>query len=80
MFEGAYVPRITSWQDPQRIADAVLEAVKKNRWEVFVPKFAVHMAAFARGLGIPRLSDFANTLLGGNRSMKDWHKDPDRPF
>ncbi len=74
------MPRITSWQDPQRIADAVLEAVKKNRWEVFVPKFAVHMAAFARGLGIPRLSDFANTLLGGNRSMKDWHKDPDRPF
>ena len=80
MFEGTRVPTITSWQDPQKIADEVVTAVKKDRREIFIPRFAVHMAAFARGLGIPRLSDFANTLLGGNKSMNAWRKDPARPF
>jgi all-trans-retinol dehydrogenase (NAD+) len=72
MFEGAKVPFITRWVQPQEVADVVLKAVKKNNWEVFIPNFAVRMSAFARGLGLPKVSDLAMTALGGNRSMKDW--------
>jgi all-trans-retinol dehydrogenase (NAD+) len=72
MFEGAKLPFITRWIQPQEVADAVLEAVKRNRWEVFIPNLSVRMAALARGLGIPKVSDFLMTALGGNRSMAEW--------
>lgn len=72
MFEGARIPFLTRWIQPQEVADAVLDAVKNNRGEVFIPRLTVRMAALARGLGLPRLSDFIVTALGGNRSMKEW--------
>ncbi len=72
MFEGAKLPFITRWIQPHEVADAVLAAVKRNRWEVFIPNLSVRMAALARGLGIPRVSDFLMTALGGNRSMAEW--------
>ncbi len=72
MFEGAKIPFFTRWIQPQEVADAVLRAVKKNNWEVFIPNFAVRMAALARGFGLPKLSDFALTIMGGNKSMTEW--------
>jgi short-subunit dehydrogenase len=80
MFEGATVPFITSWMDPQRVSRAVVDAVKKNRWEVCVPRFVVRLIAFTRGLCLPKLMDFSFHLLKADKSMTAWKKDDRRPF
>jgi short-subunit dehydrogenase len=80
MFEGAKVPLITGWQDPQNVADALINAVKKNREEIFVPRFMTRQAAFLRGLGIPRLVDFPFKILGASKSFETMKKDRGRPF
>ena len=80
MFDGASTTTWTSWQDPQRVADVVLEAVRKNQLEVCIPRLAVRVAAFLRGLCIPRFTDWFYHKIGGNRSFAKWKKDPDRPF
>jgi len=80
MFEGGKVPIITSWQDPQKIADAVLRAVKKNQAEVAVPRFVVRVTALARGLMLPKMVDFVFHVLGQEKTMAEWKKDPNRPF
>ena len=80
MFAGARVPPITRWQDPQRIADALTRAVKKNRTEICVPGFSIRLAAVLRGLCIPRITDWMNRLFMANRSFRTWKKDPGRPF
>ncbi|HEY5532748.1 MAG TPA: SDR family NAD(P)-dependent oxidoreductase [Candidatus Anoxymicrobiaceae bacterium] len=72
MFEGAKIPFFTRWIQPQEVADAMLKAIKKNNWEVFIPNFAVRMAALSRGLGLPKISDWALTVMGGNKSMTEW--------
>lgn len=80
MFEGAKLPFITVWQEPQKVADAVLRAVRKNRAEVNVPALAVGFAAFMRGLGFPKLIDFMFHVLHQEKSMATWRKDSSRPF
>lgn len=80
MFEGAKLPIITGWQDPQKIADAVVKAVKKNQAEVCVPRFAVRVTAFLRGLALPKFIDFSFHTLGQHKSMLNWKKDSSRPF
>ncbi|MBN2027837.1 MAG: SDR family NAD(P)-dependent oxidoreductase [Actinobacteria bacterium] len=80
MFEGARVPIITNWQDPQKVADAVLDAVKKNKGEICVPRANVRLVAFMRGLCFPRIIDTIFHLLGADRSMDTWCKDVERPF
>jgi short-subunit dehydrogenase len=80
MFEGAKLPLITRWQDPQKVADAVVRAVRKNQAEVCVPRFAVRLVLFMRGLGLPRLVDWSFRVLGQMDSMERWKKDPSRPF
>ena len=80
MFEGGKVPFITRWQDPQKVADAVIRAVKKNHAEVAVPRFAVRTTALARGLMLPKLVDLVFHLLGQEKTMAGWRKDPNRPF
>lgn len=80
MFEGGRVPFITRWQDPQKVAAAVVKAVKKNQAEVAVPRFAVRMTALARGLMLPKAIDLVFHLLGQEKSMAGWKKDPSRPF
>jgi short-subunit dehydrogenase len=80
MFEGTTVPFITRWQDPQKVADALLEGVKKNKAEVFVPRFIAWLSAFSRGLGMPKLVDLAFAILGANRSFSTMKKDRGRPF
>ncbi len=80
MFEGGKVPFITRWQDPQKVADAVIRAVKKNQAEVAVPRFAVRATALARGLMLPKMVDFVFHLLGQEKTMAGWKKDPARPF
>jgi short-subunit dehydrogenase len=80
MFEGAKVPFITNWQDPQKVADAVLDAVKKNRAEICVPRANVRLVAFVRGLCFPKIIDLLFHLLGADTSMDNWCKDVERPF
>ncbi len=80
MFEGARVPFITNWQDPQKVADAVVEAVRKNKAEICVPRANVLLVAFMRGLCMPKVIDFMFHVLGADRSMDKWCKDKERPF
>ncbi len=80
MFEGGKVPIITHWQDPQKIADAVIRAVKKNKAEVCVPRANVRLVAFLRGLCFPKVLDSIFHLFGVDKSMDAWKKDPSRPF
>ncbi len=80
MFEGARLPVVTRWQDPRKVADAVVRAVKKGRAEVCVPVLAVRAAALMRGLALPKLVDLAYRVLGQEKSLAGWVKDPDRPF
>ncbi len=80
MFEGAKVPFITRWQDPQKVTDALMDGVKKERAEVFVPRFVSHLIAFFRGLGLPKLADLGLVIFGANKSFAPMHKDRDRPF
>lgn len=80
MFEGATVPFITSWINPQRISLGVVDAVKKNKAEVCIPRFVVRLIAFMRGLCLPKLMDFQFHLLKADKSMTGWKKDERRPF
>jgi len=80
MFEGARVPIITRWQDPKKVADVVLEAVKKDRAEVCIPRLNVRLVALSRALCWPRFTDFYFHLLGVDKSGETWRKDPERPF
>jgi NAD(P)-dependent dehydrogenase (short-subunit alcohol dehydrogenase family) len=80
MFKGSRVPFITRWQDPRKVAGAIVDAVKKNRAEICVPRFSVRLATFMRGLCLPRFTDIINSVLGGHRSFKTWQRDDSRPF
>lgn len=80
MFEGARAPWVTRWQDPQKVADAVLRAVREDKCEVFVPRFVAWLSGFGRGLGMPRFGDFLITLFGGRQSFKGMIDERNRPF
>jgi len=80
MFQGSHVRFITRWQEPEKVADAILVAVKKNKAEICVPSFSVRFATFMRGLCIPGFTDIINSILGGHKSFADWQKDESRPF
>lgn len=80
MFEGSKPPFITRWQDPQRVTDALLDAVKKNKAEVFLPHFIGWLCGFSRGLGMPRFVDVVFRFLGANRSFASMYKERGRPF
>lgn len=80
MFEGAKVPFVTRWLDPQKVADALLEGVKKNKSEVFMPRFIGWLSGFNRGMGLPRLTDRVFAILGADRSFGTMLKDRGRPF
>ncbi len=80
MFEGSKVPVLTRWQDPQTVADALLNGVKKNRYEVFWPRWLGHLIALGRGLAIPKLTDPLFYLLRVNKSFSKWQRVDNRPF
>ncbi|MEW6555358.1 MAG: SDR family NAD(P)-dependent oxidoreductase [Actinomycetota bacterium] len=80
MFAGAKAPVIQPWQDPRRVSDAMVAAIKKNRAEIFVPRFAGRMTALLRGLGLPRLMDLVCAVSGLNRSFATMEKERGRPF
>jgi len=80
MFEGAKVPLITHWQDPQKVADALVEAVKRNRAEIFVPRFMTLLASAVRGLGLPCMVDLSFGMLGANKSFETMQRERGRPF
>jgi short-subunit dehydrogenase len=80
MFEGSKPPVITGWQDPAKVSAAVVDAVKKNKAEVFVPRFVPRLTAFLRGLGLPKMLDFNFRLLGVDKTFEGMKKDRGRPF
>jgi len=80
MFQGSHVPFITRWQTPEKIAGAIVRAVHKNYAEICVPRFSIRFASVLRNLGIPRVTDFVQGLLGGHKSFTAWQKDASRPF
>jgi NAD(P)-dependent dehydrogenase (short-subunit alcohol dehydrogenase family) len=80
MFEGAKVPFITHWQDPQKVADALVEAVKKSKAEIFVPRFMTLLSSAVRGLGLPRMVDLSFAMLGAKKSFETMQRDRGRPF
>jgi all-trans-retinol dehydrogenase (NAD+) len=80
MFAGAKVPFLTRNLDPQRVADAVLDAVMKKKTEVYVPSFIARLTAFTRGLGLPSLYDAVSSISGLDRSFNTMYEDRGRPF
>jgi NAD(P)-dependent dehydrogenase (short-subunit alcohol dehydrogenase family) len=80
MFAGAKAPPIQPWQDPQRVSDAIVAAIRKERTEIFVPRFAGRMTALLRGLGLPRFMDLVSAASGLKRSFASMDKERDRPF
>jgi short-subunit dehydrogenase len=80
MFEGGKVPFITRWQDPMKVSRAMVEAVKKNKAEICVPRSNVMLVAFLRGLCMPKLMDLTFHILGVDKSMDNWCRAGDRPF
>jgi all-trans-retinol dehydrogenase (NAD+) len=80
MFEGGKVPFITRWQDPQKVSLAMVEAVKRNKAEICVPRANVRLVAFLRGLCMPKMLDITFHLSGVDKSMDNWHKVGQRPF
>ncbi len=59
---------------------ALVDGVKKDRSEVFVPRFVSHLTAFIRGLGLPELADFKLAFFRANKFFAAMHKDCGRPF
>lgn len=80
MFEGAKPPIVTGWQDPQKVSDALLVAVKKNQAEIFEPAFITRLTALMRGLGIPKVMDFNLKVMGVLKTFEGMEKDRGRPF
>jgi short-subunit dehydrogenase len=79
MFEGSKPVLITRWQDPQKVADRTLQAVKKNKREIFVPH-VIWLTGLGRGLGLPWLADLIMQVLGGGKAFKNMAKERGRPF
>lgn len=80
MFEGSKVPKLTRWQDPQKVADALLEGVKRDRFEVFWPRWLGHLVSFGRGLAIPKVTDPLFYIFRVNKSFKKSKRVDNRPF
>ena len=80
MFEGGKVPFITRWQDPMKVSRAMVDAIKKNKAEIFVPRFMTLVASAVRGLGLPRLVDLSFGTLGAKKSFESMHEERGRPF
>ncbi len=80
MFEGAKVPFITGWVDPQKVSDAIVEAVKKNKGEIFVPNFVNRLTTLLRALGFPKFLDFMFRVVGASKSFETMRRNRGRPF
>jgi short-subunit dehydrogenase len=80
MVQGIKVPFITRWIGPEKVSDAILKAVKRNRREIGVPAFLVRFSAFMRGLCLPGMVDFLMRILGAEKAFEPWVKDQSRPF
>ncbi len=80
MFEGSKVPKLTRWQDPQKVADALLDGVKGDRFEVFWPRWLGHLVSFGRGLAIPKVTDPLFYVFRVNKSFKKCKRVDNRPF
>ncbi|MDY6794569.1 MAG: SDR family NAD(P)-dependent oxidoreductase [Actinomycetota bacterium] len=80
MFKGSKVPLLTSWQEPQKVADGVMGAVKKNQAEIFVPAVITRITAFSRGLGLPKPLDFIFKIMGVHKTFTTMKKERGRPF
>lgn len=80
MFDGAKMLLGLTWQKPEKISLAVLDAVRKNKSEVCMPPFLSRVGAMGRALSLARLFDLAFGLLGGHRICKMMQEDSSRSF
>ncbi len=71
MFEGVRPPRLVPWLSPEEVAEAVFEAVLKNRLTVRIP-FMVRILPALKGLSGPRVLDRIGELLGMTRATEGW--------
>ncbi len=71
MFEGVRPPRLTRMLTPERIAQLIVAAVKKNKPFVLAPRL-VHIAPAVRGVLPLRIVDWIGSAFGTSTSMKSW--------
>jgi len=62
------------------VTGALVDGVKKDRSEVFVPRFVSHLTAFIRGLGLPELADFKTRLFQSEQVFRAHAQGPRPPL
>jgi len=80
MVKGAKPPSLTPWQDPQKVADAVLRAVKNNKAEIFVPPVMLRLSSVGRALAGPKIIDWILLMIGGQKAFIEMEADRGRLF
>jgi short-subunit dehydrogenase len=71
LFNGAKPARTTRVLTPERLADQVVGAVRRNRPFVKTP-WLVHLVPLLRGILPTRLFDLVGHAFGATTSMQDW--------
>ena len=72
LFGGANPPRLTRWLTPERVADAVVRAVEKNRETVILPWTVRWIYRLCAGWPAGAYRAVCRAL-GVSRCMADWH-------
>ncbi|MBI3548615.1 MAG: SDR family oxidoreductase [Elusimicrobia bacterium] len=71
MFAGAAPPRLAPWLDPERLADKIIAAIRKDRLYVREP-FIVKWIPFLKGMTCTPLLDLVGDMLGMHSAMDTW--------
>jgi len=75
MFEGVRPPLLTPLLTPERLAELIVAALRRNRPFVKAP-WTVHLVTLARGLFPTWAFDRFTGAFGVNTSMQQWHGRP----
>lgn len=71
LFEGARPPLFSRILTPERVAEATVRGVLRNRPVVLLP-WLVRATPFLKGLLPRRVFEATSDLLGATRSMREW--------
>lgn len=71
LFEGAKPPLGTRFLTPERLAEHVVQAIRRNKPFVVIPPL-VHIAPMLRGLVPLSVLDAIGRLFGMSTTMRDW--------
>lgn len=80
MFEGGRPLLFSRWLTSEKVSQAMIRGVKKNRAEVAVPPLIVMSVALMRNVGFLRIMDFVLKLLGEHHMMGHWKEDKNRTY